>query len=246
MFEIERQEKVLKKLEEKGRLSYEEIEEFLNVSIATIRRDINKMEEKGLLLKAKGGIMTKRRINFEPEINTKFGEKTGIKKKIALKAAKLVKNGDFIFLDAGTTTYYMIEHLKNKNITVVTNGLMHLDKLIECNIKTLVIGGEVKPSTKAVVGIEALKNIEKYRFDISFLGVNALDIKRGLMTPDIKEAVLKEKIIEISNKTYVLADSEKFGQSSSVKFGNINDCIIITDESTEDKYKNYILKEEQE
>lgn len=246
MFEIERQETVLKKLEEKGRLSYEEIEGFLNVSIATIRRDINKMEEKGLLLKAKGGIMTKRRINFEPEINTKFGEKIEIKKKIALKAANLVKNGDFIFLDAGTTIYYMIEHLENKNITVVTNGLMHLDKLIECKIKTLVIGGEVKSSTKAVVGIEALKNIEKYRFDMSFLGVNALDIKRGLMTPDIKEAVLKEKIIEISDKTYILADKEKFGQSSSVKFGNIDDCIIITDELGEDKYKNYILKEEQE
>ena len=244
MFEIERHEIILKKLEEKGRLSYEEIEKFLNVSIATIRRDIKKMEEKELLTKVNGGIVAKRKINFEPEINVKFEENTEAKKKIAKKAAELVKKGDFIFLDAGSTTYYMIEHLKNKNITVVTNGLMHLDKLIQCKIQTIIIGGEVKPTTKAVVGIEALKNIEKYRFDISFLGANGIDIDNGLMTPDIKEAILKEKILEISAKTYILADKEKFGVSSSVKFGNLKDCILITDGITDNRYEKYVLKEE--
>ena len=115
MFEIERHEIILKKLEEKGRLSYEEIEEFLNVSIATIRRDINKLEGRDLLSKVSGGIVAKRKINFEPEINIKFEENVEAKKKIAKRAAKLVKKGDFIFLDAGSTTYYMIEYLKNKN-----------------------------------------------------------------------------------------------------------------------------------
>ena len=244
MFEIERHEIILKKLEEKGRLSYEEIEEFLNVSIATIRRDINKLEGRDLLSKVSGGIVAKRKINFEPEINIKFEENVEAKKKIAKRAARLVKKGDFIFLDAGSTTYYMIEYLKNKNITVVTNGLMHLDKLIQCKIKTIIIGGEVKPTTKAVVGIEALKNIEKYRFDISFLGVNGVDIDKGLMTPDIKEAILKEKILEISDTTYILADKEKFGMSSSVKFGNVENCILITDDFTDSRYNKYMLKEE--
>ena len=176
--------------------------------------------------------------------NIKFEENTEAKKRIAKKAAKLVKKGDFIFIDAGSTTYYMIEYLKNKNITVVTNGLMHLDKLIQCKIKTIIIGGEVKPTTRAVVGIEALKNIEKYRFDISFLGVNGVDIDKGLMTPDIKEAILKEKILKISEITYILADKEKFGVSSSVKFGNVEDCTLITDELADSRYEKYVLKEE--
>lgn len=82
MFEIERHEIILKKLEEKGRLSYEEIEEFLNVSIATIRRDINKLEGRDLLSKVSGGIVAKRKINFEPEINIKFEENVEAKKKL--------------------------------------------------------------------------------------------------------------------------------------------------------------------
>ena len=163
MLEIERHEMILKKLEETGKLSYENIENFLNVSIATIRRDVEKLSKKDLLNKVNGGIVSKKRINFELEVAEKFEENIEEKKKIAKKAAKLVKKGDFIYLDAGTTTYYMIDYLKDNNISVVTNGLMHLDKLLLNNIKTIIVGGEVKPVTKAVAGIEALKNIEKYR-----------------------------------------------------------------------------------
>ena len=245
MLEIERQEIILKKLEETGKLSYENIEKFLNVSIATIRRDVEKLKNRGLLSKVNGGIVSKKRINFELEVAEKFEENIEDKKKIAKKAADLVENGDFIYLDAGTTTYYMIEYLKDKNISVVTNGLMHLDHLILNNIKTIIVGGEVKAITKAVAGIEALKNIEKYRFDKSFLGVNGVSINYGFMTPDINEALLKEKVIEISNKTYVLADQKKFNELSSVKFSDIEKCKIVTNDLKDENYRKYVIEEEE-
>ncbi|MBP9477195.1 MAG: DeoR/GlpR transcriptional regulator [Sebaldella sp.] len=245
MLEIERHEMILKKLEETGKLSYENIENFLNVSIATIRRDVEKLSKKDLLNKVNGGIVSKKRINFELEVAEKFEENIEEKKKIAKKAAKLVKKGDFIYLDAGTTTYYMIDYLKDKNISVVTNGLMHLDKLLLNNIKTIIVGGEVKPVTKAVAGIEALKNIEKYRFDKSFIGVNGVSIEYGFMTPDVNEALLKEKVIEISNKAYILADQKKFNELSSVKFADIKKCKIITSELKDEVYKNYTIEEEE-
>ena len=245
MLEIERQEIILKKLEETGKLSYENIEKFLNVSIATIRRDVEKLKNQGLLSKVNGGIVSKKRINFELEVAEKFEENIEDKKKIAKKAADLVENGDFIYLDAGTTTYYMIEYLKDKNISVVTNGLMHLDQLIMNNIKTIIVGGEVKAITKAVAGIEALKNIEKYRFDKSFLGANGVSVEYGFMTPDINEALLKEKVIEISNKAYILADQKKFNELSSVKFADIKKCKIITSELKDEVYKNYTIEEEE-
>ena len=245
MLEIERQEIILKKLEKTGKLSYENIESFLNVSIATIRRDVEKLKNRGLLSKVNGGIVSKRRINFELEVAEKFEENIEEKKKIARKAADLVENGDFIYLDAGTTTYYMIEYLKDKNISVVTNGLMHLDQLILNNIKTIIVGGEVKAVTKAVAGIEALKNIEKYRFDKSFLGANGVSIDYGFMTPDINEALLKEKVIEISNKTYILADQKKFNELSSVKFSEIEKCKIVTSDLKDEKYKKYVIEEEE-
>ena len=245
MLEIERQEIILKKLEETGKLSYENIEKFLNVSIATIRRDVEKLKKQGLLSKVNGGIVSKKRINFELEVAEKFEENIEDKKKIAKKAADLVENGDFIYLDAGTTTYYMIEYLKDKNISVVTNGLMHLDQLIMNNIKTIIVGGEVKAITKAVAGIEALKNIEKYRFDKSFLGANGVSVDYGFMTPDINEALLKEKVIEISNKTYVLADQKKFNELSSVKFSDIEKCKIVTNDLNDEKKKKYVIEEEE-
>ncbi len=245
MLEIERQEIILKKLEETGKLSYENIEKFLNVSIATIRRDVEKLKKQGLLSKVNGGIVSKKRINFELEVAEKFEENIEDKKKIAKKAADLVENGDFIYLDAGTTTYYMIEYLKDKNISVVTNGLMHLDQLIMNNIKTIIVGGEVKAITKAVAGIEALKNIEKYRFDKSFLGANGVSVDYGFMTPDINEALLKEKVIEISNKTYVLADQKKFNELSSVKFSDIEKCKIVTNDLKDENYKKYVIEEEE-
>ena len=245
MLEIERQEIILKKLEETGKLSYESIEKFLNVSIATIRRDVEKLKNRGLLSKVNGGIVSKKRINFELEVAEKFEENIEDKKKIAKKAASLVENGDFIYLDAGTTTYYMIEYLKDKNISVVTNGLMHLDQLILNNIKTIIVGGEVKAITKAVAGIEALKNIEKYRFDKSFLGANGVSVEYGFMTPDINEALLKEKVIEISNKTYVLADQKKFNELSSVKFSDIEKCKIVTNDLKDENYKKYVIEEEE-
>ena len=135
--------------------------------------------------------------------------------------------------------------VKDKNISVVTNGLMHLDKLLLNNIKTIIVGGEVKPVTKAVAGIEALKNIEKYRFDKSFIGVNGVSIEYGFMTPDVNEALLKEKVIEISNKAYILADQKKFNELSSVKFADIKKCKIITSELKDEVYKNYTIEEEE-
>ena len=244
MLEIDRFEKILFELNEKKRMTYKELDNVIDVSLSTIKRDIEKMERKGLLNKIKGGISKINDIRSDKEVEERFGENINEKKEISVKAFKVIKNDDFIYLDAGTTVFYLIDKLKNKNITVVTNGVMHIEELTKNKIKTIIIGGEVKIETKAVVGIEALKNIEKYRFDISFLGVNGVDIDKGLMTPDIKEAILKEKILEISDTTDILADKEKFGMSSSVKFGNVENCILITDDFTDSRYNKYMLKEE--
>ena len=228
MLEVERHEKILKELEKKGRLSYKEIEVFLMVSIATIRRDVEKLKEEGLLEKVSGGVLSRRKMSFESGVSEKFYINIDEKKIIAKKAAKLVKNGDFIYMDAGTTVYYMIQYLGGKEITVVTNGLMHLEALISQNINTIITGGEIKPSTRAVVGSEALKNVEKYRFDKCFMGTNGLNMHYGYMTPDINEANMKRTVIEISNEAYILADSQKFGELSSIKFADLEQCKIIT------------------
>lgn len=240
MFEIERHELILRNLELKTKLTYEEIQSFLNVSMATIRRDVDKLNRNMLLSKVTGGVVSTSKINVEKEVDTKFLENIKEKHVIAKKASSLISNNDFIFIDAGTTSYYMIDFLKGKNITVVTNGLMHLSKLSSYKIKTILIGGEVKYSTSVICGIEAVNNLQKYRFQKSFIGVNGIDIKLGYMTPDINEALIKENVIKQSAISYVLADSSKFNKIFSVKFAEINMCKIITTHKFNNSYKEYI------
>jgi len=110
-------------------------------------------------------IKLKEKLNFDPKIADRFNRNVEGKKEIAQKAFKRIKKGDFIYLDAGTTVFYLIEKLKDIEVTVITNGTMHIDELLRNNIRTIVAGGEIKGLTGAVVGIETVEFLDKYRFD---------------------------------------------------------------------------------
>ncbi|RRD41034.1 DeoR/GlpR transcriptional regulator [Leptotrichia sp. OH3620_COT-345] len=242
MLEIDRFEKIISELNKRGRLSYQDLDRIMDVSSSTIRRDVEKMYSKGLLLKIKGGVCQHKNLNFDVEVKDRFKENVNEKKEIAEKVSKILKQGDFIYLDAGTTVFYVIEKLKNMNITVVTNGLMHIEELLKYNIKTIMLGGEIKQSTKAVVGVEALASLNKYRFEKCFVGVNGINIENGFTTPEINEAILKKRVIELSREKYVLADKEKFDKISNVKFSDLKDCKIVTTKQTikkNNRYKKY-------
>lgn len=242
MLEIDRFEKIISELNKRGRLSYQDLDRIMDVSSSTIRRDVEKMYSKGLLLKIKGGVCQHKNLNFDVEVKDRFKENVNEKKEIAEKVSKILKQGDFIYLDAGTTVFYVIEKLKNMNITVVTNGLMHIEELLKYNIKTIMLGGEIKQSTKAVVGVEAFASLNKYRFDKCFVGVNGINIEDGFTTPEINEAILKKRVIELSREKYVLADKEKFDKISNVKFSDLKDCKIVTTKQTikkNNRYKKY-------
>ncbi|EEY35614.1 DeoR/GlpR family DNA-binding transcription regulator [Pseudoleptotrichia goodfellowii] len=242
MLEIDRFEKIMQELNKKGRLSYRELDDIMEVSSSTVRRDIEKMYSKGLLLKIKGGICQQKKLSFDVEVKDRFRENVEAKKEIAERISKTLKDKDFIFLDAGTTAFYLIEKLRGKNITVVTNGTMHIEELLKYKIKTIILGGEIKESTKAVIGLEAILSLEKYRFDKCFLGVNGINLENGFTTPEINEAMIKKKVLELSEEKYILADKEKFDKMSNVKFAELEECKIVTTKQAikeNNRYKKY-------
>ncbi len=243
MLEIERFEKILSELDKKERLSYKELDAIMKVSPSTVRRDVDKMHKSGLINKIKGGVSQLKRLNFDLGIAERFNENVEDKKEIAQKALKKIEKGDFIYLDAGTTVYYLIEKLKDMEITVVTNGVTHIEELFNNRIKTILIGGEVKGVTKAIVGVEALEFLDKYRFDKCFIGTNGVSVDAGLTTPEINEAMVKKKVMELSREKYVLADNEKFDKISNIKFSSLEECKIITTEKAirkNNRYKKYL------
>jgi len=242
MLEIDRFEKILDELEKKGRLSYQELDSIMKVSASTIRRDIEKMYKNGLLIKIKGGVAQLEKLNFDPKIADRFNRNVEGKKEIAQKAFKRIKKGDFIYLDAGTTVFYLIEKLKDIEVTVITNGTMHIDELLRNNIRTIVAGGEIKGLTGAVVGIETVEFLDKYRFDKCFLGTNGISLKAGFTTPEVNEAMVKKKVLELSEEKYILADEDKFDKISNIKFSPLENCKIITTKKAikeNNRYKKY-------
>ena len=102
------------------------------------------------------------------------------KKKIAQYAAELIEEEDFIYLDAGTTTGYMIDALGHTNAVFVTNAVSHAQRLAAKGIKVFLIGGELKNSTEAVIGAQAMKNLQEYHFTKGFFGANGITKSRRI------------------------------------------------------------------
>lgn len=228
MITEKRHEIILSLLKEKTIVTALELMKTLNASESTIRRDLTYLEEQNLLKRVHGGARSipslSTEFTYKEKLEINMNEKTALAK----FAANLVKDGDCIFLDAGTTTYEIIKYLNQKDLTVVTNGLNHINLLASSDINCFILGGNIKSTTKAVIGIDAIRFLEKFRFDKSFIGANGVDLHHGFTTPDSNEATIKEVAIKLSKKTYVLCDHSKINEISFVKFGELKDGEIIT------------------
>ena len=143
-------------------------------------------------------------------------------------AASLIEPGDFVYLDAGTTTERVIDYLSHNNAVFVTNAVTHAKKLAEKGFTVYIPGGEFKAVTEAIVGEEAVAAIEKYNFTKGFWGANGVSRQRGFSTPEPKEAMVKRKSMENCKQPYILADESKFNQISSVTFGDFESATVIT------------------
>lgn len=250
MLTEERYELILEAIKEKGIVKLNELVEITKSSESTIRRDLTYLESKNALKRVHGGAASIKRKVAEPSYSEKLVQNITGKAIIAKYAASLIEDGDSIYLDAGTTTFEMIKYIDKKDIVVVTNGLKHIDALIEKGINGYVLGGKVKVKTKAIIGQDTLLSLQKFRFDKAFIGVNGIHTEYGLTTPDSEEAILKESAIKLSKDSFVLADESKFGEVNFVKIVDLDKVTIITNDYIEDyevyakKTKVKVVKEE--
>ena len=212
MISEKRHDLILQELRKKDFLTLQELIERTGCSASTVRRDLSKLQQQGRLQRVHGGATLNSNRNNEQILSDKLSQNLKEKRVIGQFAAKLIEDNDCIFMDAGSSTIEMIPFIKAQNIVVVTNGLTHVEKLLNQGIKTLMIGGQVKETTFATVGASALDTLSRYCFDKAFLGMNGLDLKYGLTTPDEKEALIKEKPMEQANQSYVLLDHSKIDE----------------------------------
>lgn len=243
MLTEERQHYILEKLEREHIVKLNDLTRQLNCSISTVRRDLSQLEEKGLLIRVHGGAKRNYSIQTEIEMNEKRSKNVQSKQLIGQLAASIINEQEIIYLDAGTTTYEIIPYLKEfKDLKVITNGLAHAQLLTDLHIETIQIGGQVKEKTQAIIGSVAQKQLEQYRFNKAFIGINGIDYEYGYTTPDLEEAAMKKLAGKQANQCFVVADHTKFHHVSFAKVGELDDYSLLTD-SVDDKDKRKLGKE---
>ena len=235
MLTEERYNIILELLRENRSVTVAEIKDRLGISESTIRRDLNALAQEGKLTKVFGGAVVPDNVSngIELSVPQKLQVNEREKRLIAGYAAAMIKPHDFVYLDAGTTTGYMLEFFCDKDVTVVTNAVAHAQRLAKAGVKVRLVGGELKSSTEAVVGSEAMQTLRKYHFTKGFFGTNGVTKKAGFTTPDANEAMVKKTAIEQCQKKYVLCDHSKFGEVSSVTFLAFTGADVITDRIAE-------------
>ncbi|WP_431801327.1 DeoR/GlpR family DNA-binding transcription regulator [Halobacillus andaensis] len=218
----------------KKRVTVKELAAHIGVSEATLRTDLNKMEEDGLLKRTHGGAM----LNEDSDNETSFSarEKKNREEKtiIADTAFELIEEKQCILLDASSTALELARHLKNQPIrlTVVTSGVLTALELKENpDITVILIGGVLTNRSSSIEGTLGLSILEHVNVDIMFTSGNGFSVENGLTDFNLYEVALKKELIKKSNKIVALVDSSKIGKSSSAVFATPEEIdILITDQ----------------
>ena len=227
MLKTERKQLILEELQEHHVVSLEKLVSLLETSESTVRRDLDELEAENKLRRIHGGAELPHSLQQEESIQEKSVKNLQEKKLLAHKAVSLIKEKDVIFIDAGTTTAFLIKELSNKDITVVTNSIHHAVQLVEKQIPTVMVGGSVKMTTDASIGGVTLNQINQLHFDRAFIGMNGVD-ENYYTTPDMEEGAIKRAIIDNAKQTYVLVDASKVGQTCFAKVAPLKRAVVIT------------------
>ncbi len=213
---ITQEQKVLEILETQKYASVDDLAASLSVSPSTIRRALELLQKRGLVTRTHGGVKINSDNNFSPSFTFRIHQNSFEKKKIALSAIKLIKNGDVIFLDGSTSAFYIAEYLKEfENIRVITNGIDTLSLLSKNNILAYSTGGQVSAENPSVlVGRYAEDMIENFHADIAFFSAQSMDMNGEIYDCFEDENFLRRTMIKNATRKVFLCDSTKVGKTS--------------------------------
>lgn len=214
MIPLQRQEHILALVEDKGTVSLTEIIDTLSVSHMTVRRDIKKLEEEGRVVTVQGGVTLPVRVDLDLAHRIKRELRSDVKSGIAQKAADRVKDGDHVFLDAGTTTLAIAQELLRKGAPAcyITNDLVIAGFLAEHSDKRIhFIGGQVDAANLSTEGHGAAEALGRHNIDLAFISTSSFDL-RGISVTSEDKLVVKEATIRASRNALLVTDSSKYGK----------------------------------
>lgn len=246
MLSTERHQQIIDLLEKNGSVTVTELVNRFGTSEMTIRRDLDILEKRFMLRRVHGGAVSARGSSYEPPYGSRMMENSEIKQQIGKAAAALIKNGDSISLDTGTTTYEVARHISEKqDLTVITHSYPITSLLME-NLRNRLIctGGIVRAGELSMVGDLAIRAYQEYFVDKLFLGVGGIDTKIGLTEFNLEDTLVKRAMVQNAKEVIVVADSSKFNQVAFTLVAPVRVVRkIVTDSSLDPTIVSQLEKE---
>lgn len=230
----ERRQHILALTQQNGRVIVEDLSRDLGISRITIRKDLDYLQAKGLLLRTHGGALPPpSSALFDPTLQEKEAEHSKEKQRIAEAAVAMIQEGQCILLDSGTTTTAIAKALKKfARLTVITNAVNIAAELSATEFEVILTGGTLRKNSFSLVGPLAEEVLGEIHADVLFLGVDGFDLEAGLTTPNLMESRVNRAMVKASTTTVVVCDSTKFRRRSLSKIvGPSAIHQIITDSS---------------
>jgi DeoR/GlpR family transcriptional regulator of sugar metabolism len=212
-----------------------DLSKTFNVSEATIRRDLGRLQKSGKIMRFHGGAFYHEPAKPEPPIIERAMEQSEEKKKISSAAADLIEDGETVFIGSGTTTEILASNLKGRqNITVITNSLLVVNQLVdETDIVLVQVGGNLRRTERSFIGYLAEQAIKEMRPSKVFIGIRSISLTEGLTSDYLPEVSTDRIIINSAPEVILLADYTKFGKVSTAFVCSLGEISkIITDTST--------------
>lgn len=240
MFAAERQAKILEIMQKEGSVQVDKLALEMDVSSMTIRRDLEKLQEEGKIERRHGGAVLKQEITFEDKMVSNQDEK----RRIANAASVLVKKGDTVFLDSGTTTLEIAKLIcAIPEILIVTNDLQIASYLKNTDADVVVCGGELQKSTGSMLGYYATQMLQQFNFNIGFFGAASIDHEFRVLTPTVEKAFLKRTCVEQCEKSYLVVDESKFRRNAILTINRLSDYDAVITDCTFSKEEKIKLEE---
>lgn len=244
MLAVERRHKIVLQIQEEKKVLVQELAIKFSVTEETIRRDLEKLEDQGILRRTYGGAIVNEGTNVDMPLDMREVINKNGKMNIAERVEEEIKDGDTIMLDSSSTAYYVAKCLRksNKRVTLITNSLKVITDLQDCkSIKLILAGGVFRESSKSFTGKWAESIMKNYYVNKTIICCKGIDIERGIMDSNEEEAEVKKIMVNSASKVILVVDSIKFDRSSFVNIVGFEDIdYIYTDKEVDDEWRKVL------
>ncbi len=240
MLAIERRNEILEKLQKEKRVVVNELSKFYNVTEETIRRDLEKLEKDGYVVKSYGGAVLNENSNLDMPFNIRKNTNVSGKQKIAEIVTGIVKDGERIILDSSSTAVFIAKALKEKkkNLTIITNSIEIIIELFDAqDWRVISTGGLAMEGSLALVGPQTDQMLHSYYVDRAIISCKGFSMENGITDSNELHAGNKKTMLGRADCKILAVDSSKFGHTAFTNIARLEHIsIIITDEKPEERW----------